>query len=58
MIGHRLRWESAIRGQCDTFKINNSAVSFMAKRFAKEHPHLADIFEFRSKRPCVLQAEV
>lgn len=48
-IAERLRWEALIRGN-DAFKINNSYVSFMARRFMKENPACAGLFKTRESK--------
>lgn len=46
-IAERCRWEVAITTQGDTFKINNSYVSRLARLVAQERPDLAPLFETR-----------
>lgn len=46
MIAERLRWESLISGN-DGFKVNNSYVAHMARRFCKDYPQHTGVFQFR-----------
>lgn len=48
-IAERLRWEAFVTGN-DAFKINNSYVSFMARRFMKENPAWAGLFVTRERK--------
>jgi len=46
MIAERIRWESFIKGD-KTFKVNNSYVSCLARRFVNENPLYGNVFNFR-----------
>lgn len=48
MIAERMRWESMVSGN-DGFKVNNSYISAMARRFMRENPQVGEIFETREK---------
>jgi hypothetical protein len=49
MIAERVRFESYVKGN-DGYKINNSFVSYFARRFERDHPQHQGIFEFRKSK--------
>lgn len=49
MIAERIRWETHVTARGDGFKINNSAVAAMARKFMAEYPLLGEIFRTRSQ---------
>jgi len=50
-IAEVLRWNSMISKQKgDAYKVNNSHVTAMAKRFVRENPQVANIFNFRESK--------
>ncbi len=49
-IVHRMRWHTSVEARGDDFKINNNFVTFLARRFADEHPKHAEFFRMRGRR--------
>ncbi len=47
MIAERIRWESFIKG--DDYRVNNTYVSAMARRFMDENPLYGKVFETRER---------
>jgi membrane-bound lytic murein transglycosylase MltF len=45
-VAERIRWESNLRKTTD-YKLNNSAISEMARRFMTDYPEYAGIFATR-----------
>lgn len=48
MIAERMRWESLVSGN-DGFKVNNSYISYMVRRWNKENPNCEGVFETRQR---------
>jgi ActR/RegA family two-component response regulator len=49
MLAERVRWESFIQGH-DDWKVNNTYVSAMARRFMNENPLYGQVFETRKTK--------
>jgi hypothetical protein len=49
MVGERIRWESMVSGN-DGFKINNSYLAHMARRFMRENPLYGQVFATRVQK--------
>ena len=49
-IFHRIRWETQIEEDNSDFKIDDGWISHYARKFAKEYPQHADLFEFRVRK--------
>lgn len=50
MIAERLRWDSiTTKSSTDPYAVNNSYVSFMARRFMRDNPQVGQVFETREK---------
>lgn len=49
-ILHRVRWETAVRGVRDQYKINNNYSAFYARKFRETHPRYAAFFEMRRSK--------
>ena len=47
-VAERVRWEAMLEKR-DDYKMNNNAVSYMARRFMQEHPQHAGFFQTRNK---------
>ena len=47
MIAERMRWETFITG--DEYRVNNTYVSAMARRFMDENPLYGKVFETRER---------
>lgn len=55
MVAERLRWDSIIsKSSTDPYAVNNSYISFMARRFMKENPQVGEVFETREKAAAAL----
>jgi hypothetical protein len=48
-VAERIRWESTLRKDAQGYRMNNNAVSEMARRFMAEYPEHNGIFETRGK---------
>lgn len=49
-IVERMRWELRVETRGDDFKLNNSYVSRLARKFVERHPEHAELFELRELR--------
>lgn len=50
MIAERLRWDSIIsKSSTDPYAVNNTYISFMARRFMQDFPTAGEVFETRQK---------
>lgn len=49
-VAHVLRWEALVQTRGDEYRINNSYVALLARRFAERHPEHAAFFETRKRR--------
>jgi hypothetical protein len=49
-ILHRVRWETAVRGVNDQFKINNNYSAFYARKFREHYPEYEEFFETRKSK--------
>ncbi len=47
LVAERIRWEAAVTKKADGFKINNSHLAFMARKFMAENPIFGDVFTTR-----------
>lgn len=50
MLFERVRWETAIEGRDDTFKMNNNYRAYYARLLMEQEPELRDFFETRRSR--------
>ena len=46
-IMHRVRWETNVVTNDESFKINNNHVAFYARMFMKDYPELEGFFPIR-----------
>lgn len=49
-IAEEMRWDSGIRANGDSYKVNNSFISPMVAEAKKRYPELRDFFEQRKTR--------
>lgn len=48
-VAERMRWEALVEQGRDGFRVNNTAVSFLARKFHAAHPELGEVFELRQQ---------
>ena len=49
-ILHKIRFETAVKGKGDTFKINNNYSAYYARKFMKTYPMYDGFFELRKSK--------
>jgi len=49
-ILHKIRFETAVKGKGDTFKINNNFSAFYARKFLNMYPACKGFFELRKSK--------
>ncbi len=48
MLAESIRYETMLRAESDPFRVNNSAVSFVARELIRRHPDWAPLIETRA----------
>ena len=49
-LAERVRWSATVEGTAQDFAVNNSYISYLARRLVQDDPTLAPFIEFRETR--------
>ncbi len=49
-LAERVRWECAVTGRTDSYKINTNLIAYIARRLVQDHPELEKFLRFRKIR--------